>query len=83
MRIIAQPSQRFDAVFSAANDWITLRGVALRDELSDVIQTVREVKGVKGPTNDLEIRSAPGKFFGAAKLKAGQRSAASSVKLAG
>ena len=46
-----------------ANDWITLRGVALRDELSEVIRTVREVKGVKGLTNDLEIRSAPGKVF--------------------
>ena len=47
----------------AANDWITLRGIALRDELSDVLKTVRNVKGVKGFTNDLEIRNAPGKVF--------------------
>jgi Predicted periplasmic or secreted lipoprotein len=47
----------------AANDWITLRGIALRDELSKVIETVRKVKGVKGLTNNLEIRSAPGKVF--------------------
>ena len=47
----------------AANDWITLRGIALRDELSDVLKTVRNVKGVKGFTNDLEIRNTPGNDF--------------------
>jgi osmotically-inducible protein OsmY len=47
----------------AANDWITLRGIALRDELNRVIETVRNVKGVKGLTNNLEIRTAPGKVF--------------------
>ncbi|MGH9424051.1 MAG: BON domain-containing protein [Thermoanaerobaculia bacterium] len=47
----------------AANDWITLRGIALRDELSDVMKTVRNVKGVKGLTNMLEVRTAPGKVF--------------------
>jgi len=47
----------------ASNDWITLRGIALRDELNRVIETVRNVKGVKGLTNNLEIRTSPGKVL--------------------
>ena len=47
----------------ASNDWITLRGVALRDELGEVMKAVRSVKGVKGLTNDLELRASPGKVF--------------------
>jgi len=47
----------------AANDWITLRGVALRDELSEVMKAVQNVKGVKGLINDLELRTTPGKVF--------------------
>jgi hypothetical protein len=44
----------------AANDWITLRGVALRDELGQVIKAVKSVKGVKGLTSDLDLRASPG-----------------------
>jgi Putative phospholipid-binding domain. len=47
----------------AANDWITLRGVGLRDELGEVIKAVKSVKGVKGLTNDLDLRTSPGKVF--------------------
>jgi hypothetical protein len=44
----------------AANDWITLRGIALRDELGEVIKAVKRVAGVKGLTNDLDLRKSPG-----------------------
>ena len=47
----------------AANDWITLRGVALKDELGQVMEAVRNVKGVKGLTNMLDLRATPGKVF--------------------
>ena len=47
----------------AANDWITLRGVALREELGEVVKTVQNVKGVKGLTNQLELRNSLGKDF--------------------
>ncbi len=47
----------------ATDDWITLRGVALVDELSDVVNAVQHVRGVKGLTNDLELRKSPGKVF--------------------
>jgi hypothetical protein len=57
------PHSRGIQVFAAANDWITLRGVALRDEIGEVMKAVQNVKGVKGLTNDLELRAAPGKVF--------------------
>ena len=47
----------------AANDWITLCGVALRDELGQVVKAVKNVKGVKGLTNNLELKASPGKVF--------------------
>jgi hypothetical protein len=47
----------------AAKDWITLRGIALRDELGEVIKAVKSVKGVKGLTNDLDLRTTPGNVF--------------------
>lgn len=47
----------------AANDWITLRGVALRDEFGEVIKAVKSVKGVRGLTNDLDLRKSPGNVF--------------------
>ena len=47
----------------AMDDWITLRGVALTDELNDVVNAVRNVKGVKGLTLKLDLRPAPGKVF--------------------
>lgn len=47
----------------AANDWITLRGVALRNELDRVMKAVQNVKGVKGLTNELELRTTPGNVF--------------------
>lgn len=45
----------------AANDRITLRGIALRNELSDVLAAVRNVKAVKGLRNNLELLDSPGK----------------------
>ncbi len=47
----------------AANDWITLCGIALRDELGQVIKAVKSVKGVKGLTSNLDLRESPGKVF--------------------
>ena len=47
----------------ANQDRVTLRGFALRDELSDVFEAVRRVKGVRGVTNKLEVRDSPGKVF--------------------
>jgi osmotically-inducible protein OsmY len=47
----------------AENDRVTLRGVALYEELSDVVKAVQNVKGVKVLTNDLELRANPGKVF--------------------
>ena len=47
----------------AANDWITLRGVALRAELGEVMKAVQNVKGVKVLTNQLELRNSLGKVF--------------------
>jgi hypothetical protein len=47
----------------AADDWITLRGVALRDEIGDVMKAVQNVKGVKGLVNQLELRTSLRKAF--------------------
>jgi osmotically-inducible protein OsmY len=47
----------------ANNNRVTLRGVALRDELDDVMKSVRKVKGVRGVNNKLELRESPGKVF--------------------
>ena len=47
----------------AENSQVTLRGVALRDELDDVIAAVQRVRGVKGIANNLELCDAPGKVL--------------------
>jgi osmotically-inducible protein OsmY len=44
----------------ADNNRVTLRGVALRDELDDVISAVQRVKGVRAITNKLDLRESPG-----------------------
>lgn len=44
----------------ADNNRVTLRGIALVDELDDVIQAVQRVKGVKAINNNLELLESPG-----------------------
>lgn len=39
---------------------ITLRGIALRDELDDVLSTARRVDGVRAVRCELEVRDTPG-----------------------
>lgn len=39
---------------------VTLRGHALRDEIDDVFTAVRQVDGVRGVTNQLEVVDEPG-----------------------
>jgi osmotically-inducible protein OsmY len=39
---------------------VTLRGHALRDEIDDVFSAVRQVDGVRGVTNQLEVVDEPG-----------------------
>lgn len=48
----------------AMNDWITLRGIALADEVYGVVQAVRNVRGVKGLTLKLDLRAEPESAFG-------------------
>ena len=45
----------------ADNNRVTLRGIALRDELDDVIHAVQRVRGVRALNNKLELRESPGK----------------------
>jgi len=45
----------------ADNSQVTLRGIALRDELDDVLSTVRNVNGVRAVRSELEVRDKPGK----------------------
>ncbi|HXV16662.1 MAG TPA: BON domain-containing protein [Gemmatimonadaceae bacterium] len=45
----------------ADNNQVTLRGVALRDELDDVIDAVQRVRGVRAVNNKLDLRDSPGK----------------------
>jgi osmotically-inducible protein OsmY len=47
----------------ADNNRVTLRGVALRDELEDVIKAVQRVRGVRGINNKLDLRESPGKVL--------------------
>lgn len=42
---------------------VTLRGIALRDELDDVLAAVQRVRGVRALTNKLELRDSPGKVL--------------------
>ncbi len=44
----------------ASNDRITLRGVALRDELDDVMSAICSVEGVRSVRNNLELRESAG-----------------------
>jgi len=47
-----------------ADDYrITLRGIALKDELDDVIAAVKRVKGIRSLINKLELRDTPGKVL--------------------
>ena len=46
-------------VFADHNE-VTLRGIALRNELDDVITAVQKVRGVRRLTNKLELRDSPG-----------------------
>ena len=45
----------------ADGDLVTLRGVALSDEVNDVVTTARSVKGVGAVSNQLEALDSPGK----------------------
>ena len=47
----------------AEGDHVTLRGVALSDELHDVLRTACSVRGVGVVSNQLETRDSPGKVF--------------------
>lgn len=47
----------------AADDRITLRGVALRDELADVMAAIHSVEGIRGVRNNLELCDAPGRVL--------------------
>ena len=47
----------------ADNNRVTLRGVALKDELDDVIDAVQRVKGVRAVNNKLDLRDSPGKVL--------------------
>jgi osmotically-inducible protein OsmY len=44
----------------AENGEVTLRGNVLRDELDDVLGTVRRVNGVREVRSEMQIRSDPG-----------------------
>ena len=47
----------------ADDDRVTLRGVALRDELPDVLAATCNVNGVNVVTNLLDVRDSPGKVL--------------------
>ena len=47
----------------ADDDQVTLRGVALRDELDDVLAITGETPGVAIVSNQLEVRDEPGKVI--------------------
>ena len=47
----------------ADDNKVTLRGVALRDELDDVIDAVQRVRGVRAVNNKLDLRDSPGKVI--------------------
>ena len=44
----------------ADDGYVTLRGNVLRDELEDILSTVREVPGVRKVHSEMQIREAPG-----------------------
>ena len=47
----------------ADDNKVTLRGIALREELDDVISAVKRVKGIRGLVNKLELKDSPGKVL--------------------
>jgi hypothetical protein len=47
----------------ADKDRITLRGIALREELDDVLNATQSVNGVNTITNQLEVLDRPGKML--------------------
>ena len=44
----------------ADDSQVTLRGVALKDELPDVLNTALSVDGVRAVNNELQVRDTPG-----------------------
>lgn len=44
----------------ADDSHVTLRGIALSDEIDDVLSTVRSVDGVRAVHSELEVRDSPG-----------------------
>jgi len=66
-RVAAEVEQDVDhgkgiQVFADRNR-ITLRGFALREELSDVLRAASRVSGVQAVMNQLEVRDSPGKVL--------------------
>jgi osmotically-inducible protein OsmY len=51
-------AKAIDVVADEGN--VTLRGDVLRDELDDVLDTVRSVRGVREVRSELQLRSTPG-----------------------
>lgn len=49
-------------VFAHDNN-VTLRGIALRDELNDVLSTTRSVSGVRAVRSELDLRDSVGKVL--------------------
>jgi osmotically-inducible protein OsmY len=47
----------------AEGDHVTLRGVALRTEIDDVLNTACRVRGVSVVSNQLEVRDTAGKVL--------------------
>ncbi len=47
----------------AADDRITLRGVAMRNELADVMAAIHSVEGIRGVRNNLELCDSPGRVL--------------------
>jgi len=47
----------------AHNNNVTLRGIALRDELNDVLSTTRSVSGVRAVRSELDLRDSVGKVL--------------------
>jgi osmotically-inducible protein OsmY len=44
----------------ADDGYVTLRGDVLREELNDVFDTVRSVRGVRDVRSEMEVRNTPG-----------------------
>ena len=44
----------------ADDNYVTLRGIALREELDNVLKTACRVSGVRAVRNELQVRDTPG-----------------------